>query len=100
MRDSAGAMECPECRVQNPEGAKFCSSCGSPLRLLCPKCGELNRPGARFCNECGSPLAVKEKTGRELSFARDAVALDSTKDFRLVPEGERKLVTALFVDII
>jgi hypothetical protein len=26
-------MYCPKCGVQNPEGASYCQSCGSPLNL-------------------------------------------------------------------
>ena len=25
-------MECPQCTKNNPEGAKFCNECGSPMR--------------------------------------------------------------------
>ena len=51
-------MSCPQCRQDNPPGAKFCSGCGGRLESACPGCGHANLPGSRFCNECGKPLAT------------------------------------------
>src|SRR2546427_4911328 len=53
-------MRCPSCARDNPEGARFCSECASPLRqeLACPSCGSPNAPGSKFCNECAQPLAT------------------------------------------
>ena len=65
----AGGMRCPKCGFMNPPGAKFCSSCGSPLQppqpaapvggVACPRCGFQNPPGARFCASCGAPLQAQ-----------------------------------------
>ena len=33
-------MECPNCRTANPEGAKFCLNCGTPLEAARPIEGE------------------------------------------------------------
>ena len=55
---------CPKCNFQNPQTAKFCSSCGAPLQVAgvaCPKCGASNPAGAKFCVSCGSPLQVTSK---------------------------------------
>ena len=92
-------MTCSSCGAENPGGARFCSSCGTPLRVRCSKCGELNRPGSKFCNDCGSALAVKP----DAASSRPEIlkpALNPGDDPQFAPEGERKLVTALFVDII
>ena len=51
-------MSCPQCRQDNPPGAKFCSGCGGRLEVVCPACGHANLPGSRFCNECGKPVAT------------------------------------------
>jgi class 3 adenylate cyclase/tetratricopeptide (TPR) repeat protein/ribosomal protein L40E len=91
-------MRCLSCNAENPKGAKFCSSCGTHLGIRCPKCGELNPPGARFCNKCGHAIAVRESVNHAQSGT--APALSGAEDSQFVPEGERKLVTALFVDII
>jgi len=51
---------CPKCGFQNPQTAKFCSNCGTPLQanvgVKCPKCRTLNPAEAKFCINCGSPL--------------------------------------------
>ena len=51
-------MTCPHCSVENPSGAKFCSSCGSVLEKACNECGFLSPPDDRFCRACGQPLAA------------------------------------------
>ena len=33
--------------------------------LTCPRCGQENPEGARFCNSCGAPLAAEEETRLE-----------------------------------
>ncbi|HET6682234.1 MAG TPA: zinc-ribbon domain-containing protein, partial [Gaiella sp.] len=45
--------------------------------LLCPRCARENPDDARFCNACGAPLDTEPRT-RE----------------------ERKIVTAVFVDLV
>jgi len=46
--------------------------------VQCPACRQLNPPNAKFCLECGTPFAAPERA----------------------PEEERKVVTALFTDIV
>ncbi|MGH2526152.1 MAG: zinc-ribbon domain-containing protein, partial [Actinomycetota bacterium] len=40
---------CQQCGAENPDGARFCVSCGSSLVPACPVCGAERPPGARFC---------------------------------------------------
>ena len=100
-------MQCPSCDCQNSEVAKFCGACGTALPLHCPACGAPNRTSAKFCNECGVALGrqpppkgpaahatVKPQT------ADFGFALGTAVEPQSVPEGERKMVTALFVDIM
>ncbi|MCL0101493.1 zinc-ribbon domain-containing protein, partial [Dehalococcoidia bacterium] len=48
---------CSSCGHDNPQGSRFCSSCGTALRPLCGACGtEIVESGARFCNQCGADL--------------------------------------------
>ncbi|HEY8276736.1 MAG TPA: adenylate/guanylate cyclase domain-containing protein [Methyloceanibacter sp.] len=89
-------MRCTSCQAENPDGAKFCGSCGKPVSRSCPKCGEPASATSRFCNQCGSSLSASEG----LSGNSSTIALGTAVDAQYVPEGERKLVTALFVDII
>ena len=47
-------MECPNCRADVSELARFCSQCGSALVLSCPSCGNSEAPGSKFCAKCGA----------------------------------------------
>ena len=51
---------CYACNRINPEGAKFCETCGGKLgdlpREFCKNCGTMNQPSLKFCGECGSKL--------------------------------------------
>lgn len=55
-------MQCPKCGTQNPEEAKFCSSCGTRLdgKVACPSCGHECDSEAYFCPSCGKQLRKKE----------------------------------------
>lgn len=53
-------MECPNCRHQNPGGARFCNHCGTPLAVICSACRQQNAPDARFCSSCGTGLAIQD----------------------------------------
>ena len=102
-------MECPGCRTENPEGAKFCMNCGEKLVLTCTECGTELPAKAKFCYECGANISeTPSSTGLEDEGARLATALQ-----RLVPReyaerlreagsaltAERRLVTILFSDV-
>ncbi len=47
---------CPQCHAPLPQGAKFCSACGTKLLTNCPHCGEAVAPGSKFCPKCGQSL--------------------------------------------
>src|SRR4029079_1701565 len=87
-------MRCLSCEAEKPETAKCCSACGTALPISCNSCGQPNRPGSRFCNQCGTALAAMPAA------PPPGIAVGQAVDLGFVPEGERKLVTALFVDII
>jgi class 3 adenylate cyclase/tetratricopeptide (TPR) repeat protein len=60
----------------------------------CPQCGRRNRAEARFCDGCGQPLTAP---------ARESVTPEhlAKKIRRQRPsEGERRIVTVLFVDTV
>ena len=75
-------IRCPACGTSNDVGAERCRACGSSLRRLCPKCATELHPEARFCHCCAAPVAEVERTTSELATAE-----------------QRRLVTALFVDL-
>ncbi len=69
---------CPSCRRENADSARFCAACGTALVLACAECGADVPAEATFCPSCGAPVAVEAK-----------------------PSGdERKIVTALFADLV
>jgi len=93
-------MRCSKCGSDNREGRKFCTSCGASLIAACPKCGAAIQPGERFCGECGGPLPVPAAAP---SAPKASAVIDDSgpapNGANSVPEGERKLITALFADI-
>ena len=102
-------MQCPRCKTDNREGAKFCLSCGARLAFRCQQCGAELPADARFCDARCTPAAVTPTSPQE---APSATALIQTLE-RLVPreyaerlraagghvQGERRLVTILFCDV-
>jgi class 3 adenylate cyclase len=73
----------------------------SPTRT-CPRCEASVAPDARFCASCGQPLS-ESTTGDEAAHARliaaaPAPLISKMRAARLT--GERKPVTALFVDVV
>ena len=73
-----------------------------PLPLECPKCGTSNPIGSKFCNECAAPLATtiqSTKTNATEQIHSEIQIKPAQIDSSYAPEGERKMVTALFADI-
>ena len=95
-------MSCPQCRQDNPPGAKFCSGCGGRLESACPGCGHAYLPGSRFCNECGKPLATSSVAAPGLASPQSYTPrylAEKILTSRSALEGERKQVTVLFADM-
>ena len=91
-------MLCQKCSAENPDGAKFCSECASPMAAKCPRCGATSKPGAKFCNECAAPLAGASPKATTQPALASSVRVTQAPDPEKL-EGERKTVTALFADI-
>jgi class 3 adenylate cyclase len=64
--------------------------------MRCAKCGAENPASKRFCGDCGTAIFVASEVSTS-SFAVSSAAL-SAPDTEL-PDGERKIVTALFADL-
>jgi amino acid transporter len=47
---------CPSCGTRAVDSARFCPSCGDPLKASCPSCQLPVDGGARFCPACGAAL--------------------------------------------
>jgi predicted amidophosphoribosyltransferase len=39
-------MKCPRCQHDNPQGARFCEECATPLARTCANCGTALSPTA------------------------------------------------------
>src|SRR4029079_3215692 len=74
---------CTSCGADQLPDARFCSSCGAPIRATCPVCGADTPPGAAFCSSCGAPLTAGSVGGGAAVHDRD----------------ERRVVTVLFPDV-
>ena len=72
------ASTCAACGFANPAGALFCGNCGSALGRACPSCGTVVSPELAYCTSCGASLEEEQRLAAE----------------------ERKLVTAVFVDLV
>jgi len=97
-------MKCPKCQFDNREGAKFCLECGEKLELLCPQCGKTLALSAKFCDECGHDLGKSEEAlsidySQPQTYTPKFLA-DKILTSRSSIEGERKLVTVLFADVV
>ena len=103
-------MTCSHCQTVNPDQAKFCQECGSPLSHTCPSCSSELPAGAKFCIECGT--AVSAATAPSATAGAPAATADPSPASytprhlaekilrgRSALEGARKQVTVLFVDI-
>src|SRR4051812_20636451 len=87
-------MECLSCRIEVPQGKRFCMECGTPMPSPCPSCGSLNAPNANFCGDCGA----------KLSPARAPVSSLPTPVPPILPapvsSAERRQLTVLFCDLV
>lgn len=54
-----GQVLCPNCKTPNPQGTKFCESCGAKLMEECPSCHAGVPIGKKFCPLCGSPMKLR-----------------------------------------
>lgn len=49
-------MKCPVCHTDNVDNLKFCTYCGTELKVhYCTTCGKELRPNKKFCENCGTP---------------------------------------------
>jgi class 3 adenylate cyclase/tetratricopeptide (TPR) repeat protein len=67
--------------------------------VTCPNCGASNPDAARFCNACGSPLDPSARRDVDPFLPKELLAkLEAARAGRAM-EGERRIVTMLFSDV-
>jgi class 3 adenylate cyclase len=97
-------MQCPNCNTENPANAKFCLNCGTALVQRCANCQAELPSGAKFCMNCGQAVAAAvtqtQDDARLTRLAASAPAELKTKMRAAHLAGERKMVTALFADVV
>src|SRR5262252_7988256 len=98
-------VQCPRCRAENRDEARFCRECGVTFSCACPSCGAKVEPGSRFCDGCGAPLAAASQPATRPSHlaSPDSYTPKHLAEKILTSkgalEGERKHVTVLFADL-
>src|SRR4051794_18217449 len=90
-------MQCPTCQAANPEGHRFCGSCGSPLQRSCPSCGAPVTSDQRFCGACGGAPAAPPAGPRPTPPARPDVVPEQPSAGRV---SERRVTSVLFADLV
>jgi len=95
-------VKCPRCQHENPQVARFCEECATPLARTCSNCGTPLSVTAKFCHACAHPVAAA--TGTESRFASPEAYTPKHLAQKLLTskaalEGERKQVTVLFADL-
>jgi class 3 adenylate cyclase/tetratricopeptide (TPR) repeat protein len=95
-------MKCPRCQHENPQGAKFCEECATPLARTCSNCGTPLSATGKFCHACAHPVAAGAGTQSRFdspeSYTPKHLA-EKILTSKAALEGERKQVTVLFADL-
>jgi len=101
-------MKCPRCQTANDSAAKFCIQCGAPLLAKCENCGEALPVAAKFCPNCGHAAqgeAGETSLGRLRQYVPEALlakleAARRRTESGASVEGERRVVSVLFCDVL
>ncbi|MBF0340971.1 MAG: tetratricopeptide repeat protein [Magnetococcales bacterium] len=92
-------MNCSQCHLDNRQGVRYCTRCGSPLLAVCPQCRAPRAGEDIYCGECGFRLPGTSLASHA-GLPQNANAGFSAGPATQAPlESERKNVTVLFADI-
>ncbi len=96
---------CGTCGFVNGAGIRFCNECGTPLPVVCSSCSTENASGSKFCGSCGAMLtanapAPSATTTRAPIPSSTPLSTASPANPDTSPAEERRLVTALFCDLV
>jgi class 3 adenylate cyclase len=93
-------MKCQRCQHDNPQGARFCEECATPLARTCANCGTALSATAKFCHACAHPVALGAGTpSRSPDSYTPKHLAERILTSKGALEGERKQVTVLFADL-
>jgi len=93
-------MQCPRCQHENPQGARFCEECATPLARTCSNCGTALSATAKFCHACAHPVAAEAGIpSRSPDSYTPKHLAEKILTSKSALEGERKQVTVLFADL-
>jgi class 3 adenylate cyclase/tetratricopeptide (TPR) repeat protein len=93
-------MKCPRCQHENPQEARFCEECATPLARTCSNCGTSLSATAKFCHACAHPVAGGAGTpSRSPDSYTPKHLAEKILTSKTALEGERKQVTVLFADL-
>src|SRR5678815_139979 len=93
-------MKCPRCQHDNPQAARFCEECATPLARACSNCGMALSATAKFCHACAHPVAAGAAAPpRSPETYTPKHLAERILTSKAALEGERKQVTVLFADL-
>ncbi len=102
-------MRCVTCGVELIPGKQFCHACGTKAAVHCRACGAVLEPTFRFCPDCGTQVEGAVHDVPPPTVADPLAGLLERRSLGGAPavvaspaaiEGERKLVTVLFCDLV
>src|SRR5215470_8284072 len=98
-------MQCPTCKCDNRDDARFCRGCGAAFAIVCTICKAKVIAGSKFCDNCGASItiapiwqAVPPRFSSPDSYTPAHLAKKILTE-RVALERERKQVTVLFADM-
>ncbi|MBF0191457.1 MAG: tetratricopeptide repeat protein [Magnetococcales bacterium] len=92
-------MNCSQCHLDNRQGVRYCTRCGTPLLAICPRCHAPHNAEDLYCGECGIRLPVFAHNRTLPSMVTTGTGLAVSSATPIPMESERKNVTVLFADI-
>jgi len=88
-------MKCPNCNSDLLEGAKFCTTCGTPVQAqqptsTCAACHAPLNPEAKFCTTCGAPVKQSTSEASPVTTSTEGGELSTVKQkiFWNIQRGE------------
>jgi len=83
---------CGSCQFSNPDGMKFCGSCGNELLNICPSCDYQSPIDFKFCGMCGHSLS-------EQAMVANTHVGKTSGSSDIVGAAERRQLTVMFCDL-